>query len=125
MSNNQNWGNKKNWQDKPPRPPRPPATPPTTIDEICRRYWGCAITLARVMGVSMTDDFLEKHRESVACVFIESGRANVRLSDGVKLPKLGAPQPQAPEPPAAPPAEQGEAPSTMKPASPIKPTSPS
>jgi hypothetical protein len=67
--------------------PRPPSGP-TTIHEICRRYMATATTLAKIMGVPWSEAFLKEHRESIACCFIESGRAGVRLPAGVQLPKL-------------------------------------
>jgi hypothetical protein len=65
-----------------------PAPEPTTIHEICRRYVATAATLAKVMGLPLTEAFIKEHRESIACCFIESGRAGVRLRASVTLPPL-------------------------------------
>jgi hypothetical protein len=44
--------------------------PPTTIYEITRRYYACAVSLAKVMGVPMSEAFIQEHRESISCCFI-------------------------------------------------------
>ncbi len=68
------------------RPDAPSA--PTTLTEITRRYYACAVALAKAMGLPMSETFLREHRESVSCCFIEAGRAGVRLPSGVQLPPL-------------------------------------
>jgi len=73
----------------PRRRPDAPTFAPTTLTEIARRYYACAIALAKAMGVPMTEDFLRQHRESISCCFIEAGRAGVRLPPAVHLPPLG------------------------------------
>jgi hypothetical protein len=73
-----------------------PAPEPTTIHEICRRYVATAATLAKLLGVPLTEAFIQQHRESIACCFIESGRAGVRLRASVTLSPLAeAPRPEA------------------------------
>jgi hypothetical protein len=62
---------------------------PTSLHEITRRYYATAIALAKAMGVPMSETFLQAHRESISCCFIESGRAGVRLPPAVQLPPLG------------------------------------
>jgi hypothetical protein len=88
------------WNDKPidPEPSRrrrsfkpAPASAPTTLQEISRRYYACAVQLAKVMGLPLTEAFLREHRESISCCFIESGRAGVRLPAGAVLPPLAPP----------------------------------
>jgi hypothetical protein len=75
----------KSWKSSP--------TPgPTTITEICRRYVATAATLAKVLGLPLTERFLQEYREQIACCFIESGRAGVRLPPSVTLPRLAAPE---------------------------------
>src|SRR5262245_41017963 len=70
---------------------KPSASPePTTVHEICRRYVATAATLAKVMGLPLSEAFIKEHRESIACCFIETGRAGVRLPAAVKLPPGGA-----------------------------------
>src|SRR5262245_58670796 len=70
---------------------KPSASPePTTVHEICRRYVATAATLAKVMGLPLSEAFIKEHRESIASCFIETGRAGVRLPAAVKLPPLGA-----------------------------------
>ena len=61
---------------------------PSTITEITRRYYACAVALAKAMGVPMSETFLQAHRESISCCFIEAGRAGVRLPPAVQLPPL-------------------------------------
>jgi hypothetical protein len=67
-----------------------PAAEPTTLHEICRRYVATATTLAKVLGVPLTEAFIQEHHQAIACCFIESGRAGVRLPASVALPPLGA-----------------------------------
>jgi hypothetical protein len=71
------------------RPDAPSA--PTTLTEIARRYYACAIALAKAMGLPMSETFVREHRESISCCFIEAGRAGVRLPPAVQLPPLTAP----------------------------------
>jgi hypothetical protein len=75
-----------------PRPPRrrpeAPTFAPTSLTEIARRYYACAMALSKAMGVPMSETFMRQHRESVTACFIESGRAGVRLPSGVQLPPL-------------------------------------
>jgi hypothetical protein len=75
---------------KPGTPRRRPEAPsaPTTLTEITRRYYACAVALAKAMGVPMSETFLREHRESISCCFIEAGRAGVWLPSGVQLPPL-------------------------------------
>lgn len=75
---------------KPSSRPRPeaPAFTPTTITEITRRYHACALALAKTLGVPLSEAFLQAHRESISCCFIEAGRAGVRLPASVPLPPL-------------------------------------
>jgi hypothetical protein len=81
-----------------------PDVAPTTLTEITRRYYACAVALAKAMGVPLSETFLREHRESISCCFIEAGRAGVRLPAAVHLPPLGADAPvvspngQAPPP---------------------------
>jgi hypothetical protein len=75
----------------PRRRPDAPGFAPTTITEITRRYYACAVALARAMGVPMTETFLRQHRESISCCFIEAGRAGVRIPPAVPLPPLTGP----------------------------------
>jgi hypothetical protein len=72
------------------RPRRRPEAPsaPTTLTEITRRYYACAVALAKAMGVPLSETFLREHRESISCCFIEAGRAGVRLPPAVQLPPL-------------------------------------
>jgi hypothetical protein len=80
------------WTRK--RPDAPSA--PTTLTEIARRYYACAIALSKAMGVPMSETFLREHRESISCCFIEAGRAGVRLPPAVPLPPLSGPIVEAP-----------------------------
>jgi hypothetical protein len=80
---------------KPRRRPEAPSAP-TTLTEITRRYYACAVALARAMGVPMTETFMREHRESISCCFIEAGRAGVRLPPAVPLPPLSGPIVEAP-----------------------------
>jgi hypothetical protein len=83
---------KQDWRDQKPKEPG-------TIVEITRRYYACAVSLAGVMGVPMSEQFLKEHRESISCTFIESGRTGVRLPDHVNLPQLYVPEvPATPKP---------------------------
>src|SRR5919109_5190166 len=77
---------------KPRRAPAPDVAP-TTLTEITRRYYACAVALAKAMGVPLSETFLREHRESISCCFIEAGRAGVRLPAGVPLPPLTAAAP--------------------------------
>jgi hypothetical protein len=61
---------------------------PTTLTEITRRYYATAVALAKAMGVPMSETFLQAHRESISCCFIEAGKAGVRLPPAVQLPPL-------------------------------------
>src|SRR5262245_29624920 len=69
--------------------PRLPPASATTITELTRRYFACAMQLAKVMGLPLTEAFIIQHRESISCCFIESGRVGVRLAARVQLPGLG------------------------------------
>jgi hypothetical protein len=71
---------------------------PTTLHEITRRYYACAVALAKAMGVPMSETFLQAHRESISCCFIEAGKAGVRLPSAVQLPPLEPAGHPAPEP---------------------------
>jgi hypothetical protein len=87
----------------PRRRPDAPSFAPTSLTEIARRYYACAVALAKAMGVPMSETFMREHRESISCCFIEAGRAGVRLPPAVQLPPLTAPSAasvngQAPEP---------------------------
>jgi hypothetical protein len=75
------------------RPRRRPEAPsaPTTLTEITRRYYACAVALAKAMGLPLSETFMREHRESISCCFIEAGRVGVRLPPGVQLPPLAAP----------------------------------
>jgi hypothetical protein len=74
---------------------------PATIHEICRRYYACALTLAKVMGVPLSETFLKEYHPAIASCFIESGRAGVQLPASVALPPLAPAHRPAgdPEPP--------------------------
>ena len=72
----------------PRRRPEAPSAP-TTLTEIARRYYTCAVALSKAMGLPLTGMFVREHRESISCCFIEAGRAGVRLPEGVRLPPLG------------------------------------
>jgi hypothetical protein len=72
------------------------------LTEISRRYYACAVALAKAMGVPMSETFLREHRESISCCFIEAGRAGVRLPSGVQLPPLAQAEPVADAPVASP-----------------------
>jgi hypothetical protein len=65
-----------------------PTAEPTTLQEITRRYYACAVQLAKAMGLPLTEQFIRDHRESISSCFIESGRAGVRLPAAVALPSL-------------------------------------
>ena len=78
----------------PRRRPEAPSAP-TSLHEITRRYYACAVALAKAMGVPMSETFLREHRESISCCFIEAGRAGVRLPPAVQLPPLTAPSADA------------------------------
>jgi hypothetical protein len=78
-----------------PRQAPAPDFAPTTLTEIARRYYACAVALAKAMGVPLSETFLREHRESISCCFIEAGRAGVRLPAGVQLPPLRAAAPVA------------------------------
>jgi hypothetical protein len=80
----------------PRRRPDAPSVTPTTLTEIARRYYACAIALAKAMGVPLTETFLREHWESISCCFIEAGRAGVRLRPAVQLPPLIAPKVETP-----------------------------
>jgi hypothetical protein len=83
------------------KPWKPRQSPePTTLHEITRRYVATAWALARAMGVPLSEQFIHEYRESIACCFIEAGKAGVRLPPAVELPPLAAPS--APSPPPAP-----------------------
>ena len=76
--------------DRPRSPRRRTEAPsaPTSLHEITRRYYACAVALAKAMGLPLTETFLREHRESISCCFIEAGRACVRLDPAVPLPPL-------------------------------------
>ena len=83
--------------------PRP--TPrPTSITEICRRYYACALALSKVMGVPLTETFMQAYHSAISSTFIETSRCELRLPAGVTLPPLvppngqGARQPEASNP---------------------------
>ena len=78
--------------DRPRTPRRRPEAPsaPTTLTEITRRYYACAVALAKAMGLPLTETFLREHRESISTCFIEAGRAGVRLPPAVQFPPLTA-----------------------------------
>src|SRR6266850_1170882 len=78
----------------PRRRPEAPGVAPTTLHEITRRYYACAIALAKAMGLPMSETFMREHRESISCCFIEAGRAGVRLPPAVALPPFAAPSTQ-------------------------------
>jgi hypothetical protein len=87
------------WNAYPPRPAsRPPRQAPETITAIARRYYSCAVALSTVMGLPLTERFLQEHHAAIACTFIESGRAGVRLPGSVSLPPLATTTGQAGEP---------------------------
>jgi len=65
------------------------------VTEITRRYYACAVALAKAMGLPLSETFLREHRESISCCFIEAGRAGVRLPAAVHLPPLAADSPVA------------------------------
>jgi hypothetical protein len=65
-----------------------PIAEPTTLHEITRRYYACAVQLAKTMGLPLTETFITQHREPISCCFIESGKAGVRLPAAVHLPSL-------------------------------------
>jgi hypothetical protein len=58
----------------PRRRPEAPSAP-TSLHEITRRYYACAVALAKAFGVPCTETFIKEHRESISCCYIESGRA--------------------------------------------------
>jgi hypothetical protein len=102
-----------------PRPEAPSFAPPT-ITEITRRYYACALALAKAMGLPLSAAFVKEHRESISCCFIEAGRAGVRLPATVTLPPLSTPATPEPAPapvevkaPAETPALNGDAPVSM------------
>lgn len=76
-----------------------PAVTPTTITECARHYMACATALAKAMGLPLSEAFVQAHRESISCVFIESGRAGVRLAADVTLPSLSEAPVRTPEHP--------------------------
>src|SRR3712207_4456753 len=75
------------------KPARPPVSgvAPTTITEIARRYYSCAVALAKVMGLPLTETFLTEHHAAIASCFIETSRCELRLPAGATLPPLAAP----------------------------------
>jgi hypothetical protein len=84
--------------DRPRTPRRRPDAPsgaPTTLHEITRRYYATAITLAKAMGLPMSEQFIHEYRESIACCFIAADRAGVRLPPAVQLPPLSEPSADA------------------------------
>jgi hypothetical protein len=68
---------------------RPPAAK-TSITECARRYHAAAAALARTFGVPLTAEFVREYHPAISCVFIESGRAEVRLPASVTLAPLSA-----------------------------------
>jgi hypothetical protein len=89
----------------------PPA--PTSLTECARRYHGAALALARTFGVPLTADFVRDYHPAISTIYIEAGRAQIRLPPTVQLPPLapaGNPAPE-PEPDRDPlPPGEGEAP---------------
>jgi hypothetical protein len=82
----------------PRRRPDTPGVPTTTLHEITRRYYACAVALAKAMGLPLSETFLREHRESISCCFIEAGREGLRLPASVTLPPLvGKTEPEAGE----------------------------
>jgi len=81
-----------------------PAPKPTSITEICRRYYACALALSKVMGVPLTETFMQAYHSAISSTFIETSRCELRLPAGVTLPPLvppngqGARQPEASNP---------------------------
>ncbi len=77
-----------------------PSVEPSTITECARRYHACALALAKSLGLPMTAAFLQEYHSAISCVYIEAGRAGVRLPPAIQLPPLRAinGQPPAPEP---------------------------
>jgi hypothetical protein len=80
--------------------PRP--TPqPTSITEICRRYYACALALSKVMGVPLTETFMQEHHSAISSTFIETSRCELRLPASVTLPPLAPPNGQGARQPEA------------------------
>jgi hypothetical protein len=73
---------------RPRRRPEAPSGEPTTLTECARRYHGAALALARTFGVPLTAKFLQTYHSAISSVYIESGRAGVRLEPTVQLPSL-------------------------------------
>jgi hypothetical protein len=72
----------------PRRRPDTSSGAPTTLTECARRYHACALALAKSLGLPMTAAFLQEYHSAISCVYIEAGRAGVRLPSGVQLPPL-------------------------------------
>jgi hypothetical protein len=62
-----------------------------TITEVARRYHACAMALAKSFGMPLTADFLQAYHSAISSVYIEAGRAGIRLPAGVQLPPLVVP----------------------------------
>ncbi len=71
-----------------------PAPKPTSITEICRRYYACALALSKVMGVPLTETFMQAYHSAISSTFIETSRCELRLPAGVTLPPLVPPNGQ-------------------------------
>lgn len=76
----------KPWKASPPDP-----RSPATIHEICRRYYACAATLAKVMGLPLSETFIKEYHQAISTCFIEASKCEVRLPSGVTLAPLVAP----------------------------------
>jgi hypothetical protein len=63
----------------------------SSVTECARRYHACAVALARSFGLPMTAAFLQEYHAAISCVYIEAGRAGVRLPPTVPLPPLTPP----------------------------------
>ena len=64
----------------PRRRPEAPDGAPTTLHEITRRYYATAVQLAQAMGLPLSEQLIQDHRESISCCYIEAGRSGVRRS---------------------------------------------
>jgi hypothetical protein len=88
---------------------------PTSITECARRYHAAAAALATSFGLPLTAAFVQAYHSAISSVYIEAGRAGVRLPSGVQLPPLTAPPVEAP-------AEAGEIMCSGMPSAPEAPT---
>jgi hypothetical protein len=75
------------WKRQPPTPEA------TSVTECARRYHACAVALAKSFGLPMTTAFLQEYHSAISCVYIEAGRAGVRLPSGVAFPPLNGDTP--------------------------------